>query len=134
MNTQNQRRQKKLYTQLIVGIIIATFACPIYSEDDPVFSNKNDDSGINHLFDKGNGTVLFVTPEKGSKSAQGPKPIIERQKIVVKTRKKEEVEKSKLIRSKRTFGRMALKVKAKDIKKEERKRTFAAFGEKFKKN
>ena len=139
MNKKNniqKSKNKKITTLIWISIFLLIVSPSLYA-DDPVFSNKNDDSGINHLFDKGDGRYLYVTPTERIYNTPKQEPETkERQKIIVTTRKRKgkEKEKSKLIRSKRTFSRMALKVKTNETETKTQKRTFAAFGEKFKKH
>ena len=109
-------------------------------EDSPVYSNKDDTSGVNHLFDKGDGHHLYLTTEKDVYDAQyqlenGKKK--ERQKIILKKDRNINEEQvptnDRAVRKRRSFANMAKSIRQKDNPNVEKNRNFSTFGRYYQK-
>lgn len=126
--------QKSLKTSLFWALVLCIgLGVSTVAEDSPVYSNKNDDGGINHLFDKGDGRYLYVTPSQGqynTQHQQNKATATSRQKIVVKRKEKPDFyESRKTNRRGVSFSRMANKVRRTKKVVTANKRSFSTFSE-----
>lgn len=133
---RNTSKNLKQVVFLAIYIFMSTLI--FAGEDSPVYSNKEDTSGVNHLFDTGGSHSIYLTPDTDvyaipyQETDNNGK---ERQKIILKKDKKLSYKRkenvSKLIRKGRTFSNMAKNIRQKDKQSIGKSPSFSRFEESF---